>query len=311
MSLQRDALLGVAIGDALGVPVEFRSREDIAKDPVVGMREFGVHNQPMGTWSDDSSLTFCLAEVLTREYNTEHIGKSFEEWLYDKHWTAHGKVFDIGGTTRTAIDRIAQGHIAETAGPDDDRSQGNGSLMRILPLVFHIKDMSLEDRWDIVKRTSAITHGHINCAIACFFYLEVAKEIIESKENIKHKHGRFMHAYHIACLGIKSLSLDHEPFRRIIDGDLLSEDVSRIRSTGYVVDTLEASLWCINNTNSYADAVLKAVNLGEDTDTTAAVTGGLAGILYGIDSAPVEWVRCLARRWDIEDLAELLMIKYP
>lgn len=315
MSLPRDILFGVAVGDALGVPVEFMSRDDIARDPVIDMLEYGVHHQPKGTWSDDSSLTFCLAEVLTQEYNVEHIGKNFEAWLYDRYWAANGKVFDIGGTTRVAIERIAQGHPIEKAGPDDERSQGNGSLMRILPLVFHLHQMDKTSRWETVKQVSSITHGHINCAIACFIYLEIAHEMMLN--NITSSpHSNLQHSFKTACTTVQDVISSEllKPFQRIMDGSILQEDLSSIRSGGYVIDTLEASLWCLHNTHSYESAVLKAVNLGDDTDTTAAVTGGIAGIMYGINEnngIPKKWLRSIVSRWDIEDLAERLSMKYP
>jgi len=312
MSKYRDALLGVAIGDALGVPVEFRKREDIAQDPVLSMREYGVHGQPAGTWSDDSSLTFCLADSLTRGFNCEDIGKSFVAWLYDRHWTPHGKVFDIGNTTRNAIDRIARKHPAESAGPKDEGAQGNGSLMRILPLVFYIKDKPIEDRWDITRRVSNITHGYINCAFSCFVYLEAARLILiygkekpvnfflaETRDIVT----RFIIQYHSHEQALNK-------FHRILSPSFAELDVSSIRSTGYVIDTLEAAFWCFLNTDSYVDAVLRGVNLGEDTDTTGAVVGGLAGLYYGLDNVPKGWLDCLARRWDIEDLAERLEAKY-
>ena len=173
-----DALLGVAIGDALGVPVEFIKREELIEQPHVRMLGFGTHQQPAGTWSDDTSLTMCLAESLLEGFNSERIGNSFVAWYEKKHWTARNEVFDIGNTTKRAIQNLIAGTAAEEAGPDSNNAQGNGSLMRIMPLLFYTYNLSPHDRWDITRRVSSITHGHINCAIACFIYLELARWII-------------------------------------------------------------------------------------------------------------------------------------
>lgn len=312
MSHARNILFGVSIADALGVPVEFKSRELIAKDPVTGMREFGTYNQVKGTWSDDSSLTFCLAESMVEGYDLERVGKKFESWLYDNHWTAHGNVFDIGNSTRFAIDRIAQGYPAEGAGRSDESSQGNGSLMRILPLVFHIMDMDPFERWDQTMRCSSITHGHINCGIACFIYLEMARNLIMQPMG-SDPYVNFMSAYKLACDQVRSvIPLDHlTPFLSVLNEDVLDRKEDSIQSSGFVIHTLESSLWCIRNSSSYEEAVLKAVNLGDDTDTTAAVTGGLAAILYGAHSIPKKWMDVLARKDDIEELATRLTNKYP
>ena len=306
----KDALLGVAIGDALGVPVEFMKRDDIAKDPVVGMRAHGVHNQLAGTWSDDTSLTLCLAESLCQGFNTEHMGKMFASWLYDRQWTARGKVFDIGNATRFALDRIASDHPAEGAGRSDDQSQSNGSLMRILPLAFYLYDRvdtsfpdHVASRWDIIRRASSITHSHINCAIACFIYLEYVLELLNGKDSIFVPYQR---ACHTVSKFFSTSSYDLKPFERVLSGTVHSLSMEDIKSSRYVIDTLEASLWCFMTTSDFKHAVLKAVNLGDDTDTTGAVTGGLAGLFWTTQYAPQEWMESLARRWDIIDLAERL-----
>ncbi len=130
-------LMGVCIGGALGVPVEFSSRNERTIQPVTGMIGYSVHNQPPGTWSDNSAMTLCLAECLCDGFDLEAIAQSFYRWRYEDYWTPHGKVFDIGGTTAAAISRIKKGVPPVEAGGRDDRNNGNGSLMRILPLVYN------------------------------------------------------------------------------------------------------------------------------------------------------------------------------
>jgi len=298
----KSALFGVAIGDALGVPHEFSSQEYILKNPVSDMVGYGTYNLPAGTWSDDSSLTFCLAESLCKGYNTDHMGESFVKWYYQDYWTATGEVFDIGIGTRNALINIKNGTKAEFAGGRAEKDNGNGSLMRILPLVFAIKDLPIEERFYRTKQVSSITHGHIRAVMACFYYLEFAKQLIERKSKFdiyKDLQTTLPSFFKNAAIEISEIA----HFERIFKANIADLALSEIRSGGYVIETIEACIWCVLTTDNYKDAVLKAVNLGHDTDTTAAVTGGLAALLYGFNGIPIEWVEKLARVRDIEDLA--------
>ena len=143
---------------------------------------YGTYNLPPGTFSDDSSLTFCLAEALTSGFDLNTIGQNFVKWYHENYWTPHGNVFDIGIATRQAISRLAHGENPELAGGSDEYNNGNGSLMRILPLIFDLLDKPINKRFDITKQVSSITHGHIRSIIACFYYLEFAKKILEGKD---------------------------------------------------------------------------------------------------------------------------------
>ena len=173
-----DALFGLAVGDALGVPVEFKDRDYLKRFPVTEMMEFGTHHQPKGTWSDDSSLAFCLAESLYEKYDINDIGKKFVRWRNEEIWTPHGRVFDIGISTNHAIHSIETGTKPILAGGTSERDNGNGSLMRIIPLLFYIKSFSIEKRFDIIKDVSSITHAHIRSILSCFIYLEYALYIL-------------------------------------------------------------------------------------------------------------------------------------
>ena len=297
-------LMGVCIGDALGVPVEFSSRNERRIKPVTTMIGYGAHNQPPGTWSDDSSMTLCLAECLCTGFDLEAIAHSFYRWRYENYWTPYGKVFDIGGTTSAAISRIKKGVRAVEAGGKDDRNNGNGSLMRILPLAYHYKNVDFPELIQQVHDCSCITHGHLRSQIACGIYISIAICLLEGLEpkaaylqgieNIQPIYSQEKYAEELSR------------FKKILSGDIQTIPPERIHASGYVLDTLEASLWCLLTTNSFAEAVLKAVNLGEDTDTTGAVTGGLAGIYYGIENMPNEWIEIIARKDDIVNLASHL-----
>ncbi len=301
----KDVLFGVAVGDALGVPVEFRSRDELQKDPVTGMGGYGTHNQPPGTWSDDSSLTFCLAEALTEGFDLNVIGQNFVRWHRKGYWSAHGKIFDIGGITWRALSRIHSGVAPEMAGDDGDWSNGNGSLMRILPLLFYVAGKPPAERYRLTQQVSALTHRHVRSVISCFICLEFAGYIMNGADkNEAYTSLRSATPGMLESFGISMEEIKH--FDRILRKNIFNLPPEQIVSDGFVVHTLEAALWCVMKTSSYSKAVLKAVNLGRDTDTTAAVAGGLAGLLYGYDSIPEEWISLLARRRDIENLAERL-----
>ncbi|MCG9879576.1 MAG: ADP-ribosylglycohydrolase family protein, partial [Bacteroidia bacterium] len=147
----KSALFGLAVGDALGVPVEFESRENLKLKPVTDMIGNGTYNQPAGTWSDDSSLTFCLTEAIINGFSLTQIGENFKNWLTLNYWTAHGEVFDVGITTESAIKRLLEGCKPELAGGFEETDNGNGSLMRILPLVFYLDNKEIFKRFTITQ----------------------------------------------------------------------------------------------------------------------------------------------------------------
>ena len=310
-SLATDLLLGVAVGDALGVPVEFENRSTLMQNPIMDMVGYGTYGQPAGTWSDDSSLTLCLAESLTKGFDLRDIGNTFRRWLYENHWTARGDIFDIGGTTRNAIERLGQpGLSPELAGGMDELDNGNGSLMRILPMVLYVKDKPIAERYRLVKLVSSLTHAHFRSCMSCFVYIEYALELMLGKKPKPAQSGMIVK--------VRDFFSQHDfnpeelaRFNRVLDTQFYRADMESIRSSGYVIHSLEAAIWCLQTTSSYAEAVLKAVNLGTDTDTTAAIAGGLAGIHYGHQSIPKQWLKILARTEDIKALARQLDSVYP
>ena len=302
MNLQT-ILIGTAVGDALGVPVEFELRAKLKANPVTDMREYGTHKQAKGTWSDDTSLMLCLAESMVEGLDITKLSQQFIAWKNDNLWTPHGWVFDIGIGTRIAIERLEDGMSPELAGGFDEMDNGNGSLMRILPLVLHIKYLDIDQRFEWTKKVSSLTHAHIRSVMACFYYLEFAKKIIEGKDKFQAYIELQLEIYQY-FESRKINPLEIQKFSRLLFGDISKVEEDNIKSTGYVIDTLEASVWCLLTTNSYKEAVLKAVNLGSDTDTTGAVTGGLAALMYGTNAIPKEWLAVLVRKDEIIKLAE-------
>lgn len=304
------ALFGVVVGDALGVPVEFKSREYLKQNPVKNMLGYLCWNQPPGTWSDDSSLTFCLAESLCNGFELQDIAQNFMQWYKEGYWGAHYKVFDVGGTTRHSILRLTEGESPEYSGNFFEEDNGNGSLMRILPLAFYLQEEEdLNIIYQTVKKVSGITHAHFRSVFACFIYVVFAIELIkgsskeEAYQNMKQQVNVFVADKEY---NEKELKL----FIRILESDISEYQEERIGSTGYVLDSLEASLWCLLKENTYESTVLRAVNLGGDTDTTAAISGGLAGLLYGFESIPERWINQLARKEDIMNLCNRLERRY-
>ena len=304
-NIYKDVLFGVAIGDALGVPVEFKSRDVILQNPVSDMIGYGTYDLPAGTFSDDSSLTFCLAEALTKEFSLDTIGNNFVAWLNKNFWTPRGQVFDVGIATSQAITRIQRGCKPELAGGTEVSDNGNGSLMRILPLLTYIKDMPIDERYLITKQVSSITHGHIRSVISCFYYLEFGRQILNGIDKFQvYKNLQTDISTYLTRLYIDKNEINF--FDRLLKQEIYHITEKDIHTSGYVLHTLEASIWCLMTTSSYKSATLKAVNLGSDTDTTGAVTGGLAGLLYGFDTIPNNWVKLIARKDDIEDLVNRL-----
>lgn len=292
-------MLGHAIGDALGVPVEFCNRNFLEKNPVTDMIGFGTYNVPAGTWSDDTSMSLCALDSLANGIvNYEDIMKNFGKWYYNGDFTATGKVFDIGNTCRDAIDNYFDlGYNAIECGLANERANGNGSLMRIHPFVLYAYYNGIEggDFVDLITKASALTHAHQYSLDGCVIYAYVLKGLLEYQSK------------DIVCIGLEKAKhwiRCSEIYSRILNEDISTIPVSEIKSSGYVVSSLEAAIWCLLTTETYNDCVLKAVNLGGDTDTIAAIAGGLAGALYGIDAIPRKWINKLKRKDYIESICE-------
>lgn len=272
MTKLQNAIIGLAVGDALGVPYEFKTRDTFECTDMIG---YGTYNQPAGTWSDDTSMTLATLYSLNKlgKIDLNDIMHQFWRWWYEGKFINSDEVFDVGFTTHKALNNYVMGFDPKDCGSSDIDSNGNGSLMRILPLAF--TDCSMED----VAAVSSLTHAHMISVQACQIYVLIAREllkgnsIIESIKNVWYRHDWLSEYNRLSHIGLLNRN--------------------EIRSSGYVVDTLEAALWCLAKSSSYEECVLKAVNLGGDTDTVAAVAGGLAGIIYEIPKKWIEKTRIL------------------
>lgn len=261
MDLMRSCVYGLAVGDALGVPYEFRERGTFE---CTGMAEGGTHGQFAGTWSDDTSMALCICSSIKRlgRVDIADIADRFRRWLEHGDFTCDERAFDAGVTCERAISTGVPGKSYDEC--------GNGSLMRTAPL-------ALLDYFDTnkIREVSAITHAHPVAKWSCVTLCDILWTIRNSGTLAK-----------------------WVLWRRY--GYIASRPVEAVKSDGYCEHTLEAALWCFLNTVSYAGCVLAAVNLGGDTDTTTAVAGALAGVYYGFEAIPPKWIGQLRGKAVIE-----------
>lgn len=296
-----DGIYGLAIGDAVGVPAEFKSRKELFQNPVTDMTGYGTHYQKPGTWSDDTSLSLCLLDSLSSGLNYLDVMDKFRSWEELGMYTPYGKLFDIGMTTDEAIDRYIRDIPVLQCGGTDEYNNGNGSLMRILPLAFFIqtKRISYGQAMEITSDISSLTHAHQRSKMACCIYITIALELMDGK-SLPHALDDGLGKSRPFLEGKQ----EYGRFHRLFSQSFKTTPEKEINSSGYVIDTLEAAIWCLYNTDSYKECILKAVNLGDDTDTTASVAGGLAGLAYRRSGMPEHWIKGLANRQLIDSVCE-------
>lgn len=298
-------IIGFAVGDALGVPAEFMLREDLQANSVTGLCSGGAHGQVTGTWSDDTSMTLCTLDSLTKKrIDYTDLMQRFSDWLWKGEYTAHDEVFDVGGTTRSAIYNFVHGKSALTSGETSDWTSGNGSLMRILPVVLYLyahgkKNLDLEAA-TVIHNYSKCTHANPRCLIACGIYAQIVFNVLKGQV--------ITDAIHEGVANSLDFYQKNFDFAEYLDEfstltDIEQMKLDQVKSSGYVVDTLYAVLWCLLHYDNYQATILAAVNLGDDTDTIAAIAGGIAGLSYGIDAIPDDWLQALAKKDYIEQLA--------
>lgn len=286
----RGGILGALVGDALGVPVEFSERAERERDPVRGPRGAGTWGQPPGTWSDDGALLLCTAESLLGGVDPKLAGELYLRWWKKGYYTAHGNVFDIGSATGTALTRIAQGTPAAQAGGTDETDNGNGSLMRILPVALRFPHESPETVASYAMSLSAVTHRHPRSQLACAYLCLVARELMLQTTPF----AAWRNTTEVMNTLLQNYPTEASTFSRIASTAFPQLPESEIESGGYVIHTLEASLWCLLQGGIFEDIVLRAINLGGDTDTTGCVAGGLAGVWLGETAIPKPWIASLA-----------------
>lgn len=296
----RGALLGLATGDALGTTVEFKPRRSFA--PLTDIVGGGPFNLKPGEWTDDTSMALCIAESIaeTQSFNPTDQLARFLRWHREGHLSSNGHCFDIGIQTRAALHKFETTGLP-TCGPVDEKSSGNGSLMRLSPVVmafYRQPAVAIE----FAAESSRTTHGSELCVDACRYFAALLLGAIAGMGK-----SQLLAAEFTPVRGLWSQSPLHPKIAAIARGSWKHKTESDIKSSGFVVHTLEAALWAFANTDSYDQAVLQAANLGDDADTTGAVCGQLAGAFYGASHIPQRWLDILARRDTIATLADQLI----
>lgn len=286
----RGAMLGLACGDAVGTTVEFQPRGSFT--PLTDMVGGGPFDLQAGQWTDDTSMAMCLAESLARceAFDAHDQMSRYANWYLHGYWSATGECFDIGMATRTAIDQfLLDGN--PFAGSDDPYSAGNGSIMRLAPVVLRFA--GAPGLPEMAELSSSTTHAARECLDACRLLAAAMERALAGQP----KH---------AVLALGDVPVHSERLQQIAAGGYQHLPREKIQGTGYVVDSLEAAFWCFNHHDSFAGTVLEAANLGDDADTTAAVAGQLAGAFHGAKGIPERWLHVLALRTQIEALADAL-----
>lgn len=292
----RGSLLGLACGDAIGTTVEFMPRGSFPA--LTDMIGGGPFNLEAGQWTDDTSTALCLASSLVENgFDLNDQMRRYVLWREEGYMSSTGDCFDIGNTVQDALDAYKRTGNA-IAGSSDPDTAGNGSIMRVAPIPIHYlntPDLALQ----LSEEQSKTTHEAPECLMACRLLGEVLIRALQGKSKDD-------------VLAPSQQVLNLSPgLRSIADCDYKTKTMSDIRGTGYVVESLEAALWCFYKTDSFKDCVLLAANLGDDADTTAAISGQISGSFYGETGIPAQWLEKLTMVDEIGELAEQLVMNEP
>jgi len=298
----RDGIIGLAIGDAMGVPLRFIEREKLLENPVTQMISGGTFEKEKGTWSDSTSLTLATMDSIIHCFgiSTTDMGNKFVSWMQNSEYTATGERFDIGRTTLISLSRFQKDGQPFESGSAAEDSNGNDILIRMLPIAYYAYASNLpqNDIYDIVKKVSYITHAHEFSVLGSYIYVMFAIKLLEGK-------SKFDAYKEVQKLGYSQFSRGSiEMYNRVLKKDINTFDLDEIRTSGYIVDSLEAILWVILNTESFNQAIIGAINLGNETDKIGACTGGLAGIIYGLKNMNFEWRIDLKRYTYIRSMSD-------
>lgn len=301
MSKFVDAIIGHAIGDAMGTPVEFFMRKNLKDNKVTEMLgNIGQHNEPVGSWSDDTAMELALIDSIInkKEFDYDDIMDNFVLWIENGKYTPLGHAFGVGRGCLKAIYNYKKGVKSLDCGSIEEQHMSNGSLMRILPVALYSykKQLSMSEIQELVNNVSSLTHRQDAVKLACYMYVMYVIDLLngigkdESYENMRKRSYNYNQA-----------SIDM--YSRLLKDDIRNLNIDDINSSGYIVDTIEASFWCLLKNNSYRDTVIEAINLGQDTDTIGAIVGSMAGIIYGYSSIPESWIDKLLRKEYLINLA--------
>lgn len=294
----RGTLIGLAIGDALGAAVEFRSPGTFK--PVTGYRSGGPHGLNTGEWTDDTSMALALADSMASVgWDLDDQASRYVEWWKQGKYSVNGRCFDIGITTRNALGRFVAHKNARTSGDTSEQASGNGSVMRLAPVPMRYADLYSDNLYELsrlAEESSLPTHASEQCLSACRYLATVLAALIqgEDREAVLSPDWKPLRQLN----DIKPL---HPLIQKVAQGSYREKETSAIRGSGWVVQSLEAALWTFHDARNFEEAVLKAVNLGDDADTTGAICGQLAGAFWGEEGIPESLRAGLARMDMIEE----------
>jgi len=301
---QRGALLGLAIGDALGAAVEFESPGNFFE--VTGYRGGGPHGLAPGEWTDDTSMALALADsIASVGWDLNDQARRYLAW-YQKGWySVNGRCFDIGLTCRSALGRFSRTGDAESSGDPSEHASGNGSIMRLAPVPIRYAGLYPDRVVELVQRLTASslpTHASPQCLSACAYLGLVLAAMIQGLDR-----QEVLAANWKGLRQLREVHVFHPEIAEVAEGSFRRKQPPHIVGSGYVVKSLEAALWAFHDANDFREAVLRAVNLGDDADTTGAVCGQLAGAYWGETGIPAEWREGLARKDMIEKALQGLL----
>jgi len=295
---QAGALLGLAVGDALGAAVEFCEPGSFA--PVSGYRAGGPHGLNAGEWTDDTSLALALADSISSVgWDLNDQANRYVNWWRNGKYSVNGHCFDIGMTTRSSLATFERRGDARRCGPTNDHSSGNGSIMRLAPVPIRYVGLFPDDidrLADLATESSLPTHASEKCLSACRYMATIMCGLIVGQDRSEVLSEDWPGLY-----ALREVSHLDPEVDEVASGSFRKRQPPEIAGSGYVVKSLEAALWAFHDANSFEEAVLRAVNLGDDADTTGAVCGQLAGAYWGKSGIPEPWVAELAKRELIED----------
>ena len=292
MSKITDSLLGHVLGDAMGTPVEMLSREYLQSNKVTEMMggNNSQHKEPIGSWSDDTSMELALIDSIinTKIIDYNDIMNNFVSWIDEGKYTPTGHAFGVGKRCLASINNYKNGVKALECGNIDKEKMSNGSLMRILPVALYsyAKNLSEDEIIKLTNNISSLTHRQEEVQLACYIYVKYVIDLLNGISRDEAYNNLRNRKYNYSEESIESYS-------RLIKNDIRKLKINDINSSSYIVDTIEASFWCLLNNNSFEDTIITAINLGQDTDTIAAITGSMSGIIYGIDNMPKRWIDSL------------------
>ena len=290
---KRGTLLGLAVGDALGAAVEFQPSGSF--EPVTGYRAGGPHRLGPGEWTDDTSMALALADSIGRvEWDLDDQTTRYVRWWRDGAYSVTGSCFDIGNTTSAALGRFERDRDARSSGSRSERASGNGSIMRLAPVPIRYAQLlpdGIGQLSTLAAESSLPTHASPQCLSACRYMTLVLCGLVRGIDR-----AQVLASEWAPLQVLRELEPLHPEIEQVARGSFRQRRPPEIRGSGYVVGSLEAALWAFHDANDFAEAVLRAVNLGDDADTTGAVCGQLAGACWGASGIPDAWLHDLARK---------------